>query len=138
MRPTPRTQPYRRGAPRPLGDTLQAMLQGRIPGQVNGGDFERQRRQGAAQGQLQAGALQQMLAQQMGGRPVASINDPNQHPQRTVDRWPAMQGEQDLIAPGGQAAHEQMLHDLILRAMQQLQRRRPSNGGVAAPPFAHI
>lgn len=74
MLPTPRTQPYRAGAPREVNAVLQAMLAGRQPGVVNEGDFARQR------SQMQAGlgdlALQhlQQLQQQRRRPPMATAD----------------------------------------------------------------
>jgi hypothetical protein len=48
MRPTPRTQPYRLGAPRMPGLVLNAMLGGRQAGALNPADYRRQRMQMAA------------------------------------------------------------------------------------------
>lgn len=54
MLPTPRTQPYRLGAPRMPGLVLNAMLGGRQAGALNPADYRRQRMQMAAGGQPQA------------------------------------------------------------------------------------
>lgn len=94
MRPTPRTQPYRSGMPRMAGMVLDAMQQGRQPGQLNPADYERQR--------LQMAARQQM----MGARPVAGINPPGQ---LAVDNF-------GLIPPNRGRGH----NDLRALALQQL------------------
>lgn len=99
MRPTPRTQPYRRELPRMLGPALQAMLEGRQPGQLNPADFDRARVQQRAQGQLQQlgadragaqqGALQQLLAQRM----------QQPRPRATADIRGGFTGEPDWTDP---------------------------------------
>lgn len=75
MLPTPRTQPYRAGAPREVNAVLQAMLAGRQPGVVNEGDFARQRSQMQASGGLGDLALQHLQQlQQQRRRPMATAD----------------------------------------------------------------
>lgn len=83
MLPTPRTQPYRAGTPRVFNAALQAMLIGRQPGVVNGGDFARQRAQMQASGGVQApdGGDLQALTQQA----LAMHNRHRRRPMATAD-----------------------------------------------------
>lgn len=140
-----------------LGAALQAMLQGGIPGQTNGADFERLRRQRAAQQmqarqvdpQRQQSMLQQLVAQHMGPQATADVRGTfsgggalmpmDGGDTRAIDRFPQHAQTVPMASTGDPRA--QQLHELILQALQMGERRRGGrpvvpmgNGGVAAPP----
>lgn len=130
MRPTPRTQPYRAGLPRMAGQALDAMLAGRAQGQLNGGDFNRQRM-----------ALQKLAQQRLGQGPMATADvrgqfgnapmqpdaglphgpangfgsiggyAPQDEAQRQMQHMDALQGQE--LAAQDQVAHAPQLQDQV-------------------------
>lgn len=157
MRPTHRTQPYRADFSRMPGMALDAMQRGRAPGApINAGDFTRQRLNAAATG-IQA-LLQQRMGPQVppggGGIAVDHWGGPPVPPRPTLrgemnagmgmgvttgDHWGGT-APPSVIPPRTSDPKVHELHSLILQAMNALQRqkRHRGNGGIAAPPIAHI
>jgi hypothetical protein len=121
MRPTPRTQPYRAGAPRMPGAALQAMLGGRIPGQLNQGDFDRQRRQAASLQQL----VQQRLAPRASADVRGNFGGAPMSEGIAVDHWGGP-GPVSTIPMRGGDRRAAALHELVLAALQM--QRRTSHG----------
>jgi hypothetical protein len=111
MRPTPRTQPYRLGAPRMPGLVLNAMLGGRQAGALNPADYRRQRMQMAAGGQPQATTD----VRGFGQPPVAA---PPQHGDVTATR------------AGLEAS-------AVIRAIQALRAGQPIGTATQARPAFH-